>query len=242
MTFPRTARHRESYAQFLMGMGPAGLWLLDESTGTNAEDKTGGDDGTYTGTYTLGTKTPIAPRTASIARCFAASQNGYIQCTDGGLSIGANDDFFVSCWFRGVNTAISDTLFGRRDSAGVNKGFALKVLTELSDQPAFLLDSGSGFFVLGTGFDGHDGEWHNIIGGRDGTTMRIYTDGVAGTTSTNAGIALDITPTDAPLRIGGTTFTSQNIDGEICFAATFQRAPNQADAIAIYSHGIRGMR
>jgi hypothetical protein len=89
-----------------------------------------------------------------------------------------------------------------------------------------------------------DGNWHHVVGTYDGSTVRLYVDGVEVGNGTPANLKIDYSlPDSNDLFIGtynGQTNTNFNFNGLIDEASVFNRALSLADVQMIYDAGSVG--
>lgn len=95
-------------ATILATSGLVGYWRLDETGGTTAFDSSPtGDNGTYTGTYTLNTPGAIMSDMNSPAASFSGT-NAYVNIPDNdAYSVGTTNALSIEIWERGTIDALS---------------------------------------------------------------------------------------------------------------------------------------
>lgn len=90
----------KSYDAVVISDSPAGFWPLNESSGTTAFDQSGnGNNGTYTGSFSLG-QTSILPTDTETCVNFTGGQMAVPDAAP--LRLGAGD-FSVEVWFDAAN-------------------------------------------------------------------------------------------------------------------------------------------
>ena len=98
--------------------------------------------------------------------------------------------------------------------------------------------NGSAVTTLDTGLDSNDGVWQHVGWTYDGTTLRSYTNGVAGATASVSGTIYD---GSEPFIVGAGTDTSENnIDGLMDELIMFNRTLTPTEMLEIYTSGIDG--
>jgi hypothetical protein len=152
---------------------PVGTWPLNEGSGTVAHDLSGhGNDGALQG---------AGVQWAAGRFGKALSFNG----TDGGVQVPDKPAFepatglTVSAW---INSSVAPADFSYIVSKGGN-GCLTASYGLFSGPNAGLMFYVSNDGLLGTrspdyGPSVYDGKWHNVIGTYDGTTVRLYVDGI----------------------------------------------------------------
>lgn len=145
-------------------------WKLDEASGTRA-DSVGSNH--LTDNNTVGSTTGILNSCAD----FVAASSERLSIADNATLRPAT--FSFSFWYK---TSTSDR-------------FALSKISGNSGYDAGLTTAGNLFIRIGTGsavplvtdvITTHNGNWHHCVGTYDGTTYRLYRDGVQRATGTHA--------------------------------------------------------
>jgi len=164
--------------------------VLDLNMDTLEDYSGNSNNGTATGT----TKTTDHYNRYNQARSFNGSSD-YITVLDS-LSISAFDDFSFSLWIKTTNS--SGSLFVQRTGFQNNESYTTYLT---SGYPKILLStSGSSTWSGLTATQTvNDGNWHNVIFTRVGSTVSIYIDGKLDNTGTYSGTLYDSTEN---LKIG----------------------------------------
>jgi hypothetical protein len=205
---------------------PSAYWPLNETTGTDVVDHSGGaHDGTNNIGTTLGVAGPRLPAYAGFDAGKLAYQfngsSGYIDCGTG-ASLSGTNDFTVEAWINTTATTLGQVV-QQRDSTGYNGEYMLVVNA----------DGTLSFTVYGNGYQFNnltsskrvnDGQWHHVAAVRSaGTTGLLYIDGIVAASQTSTTVA----PLDATIKtaIGADVRDSANyFNGMICDVAIYAAA------------------
>jgi RHS repeat-associated protein len=224
-----------NYGSQVSALNPAGYWRLGEASGTTAGDATAnGRNGSYTASPTLGVAGAIPANTA-------VNFNGTNQYVQIPYAAALNSSTFtVSAWvyltggqgaFRSVVTS--------RNFTTVGSGYALYASD--TNQWQLRLGNGTGSWVTLNGPSVVLNRWTQVTASYDGTTARLYVDGVlAG--STNLSYAVN---TSKSMRIAaGATETSATyfLPGKVDEVAVFASALSSNQINSLLQEQQRGMR
>ena len=164
-----------NYDALLRSFGPSAWWKLSDPVGsTSVKDWSGnGYTGTVNGGVTFGQAGPIAGEPQDTAALFDGS-TGYVASTyEPTLT-----DCTLAVWARptaaGGFLTVPGTIGLWSSTAAISSNTSL---------------FGNGSWVMGyAGPDMYDGNWHFVVGTYDGTSGRVYVDGVlvAGPTAQTA--------------------------------------------------------
>lgn len=166
-----------THDEVILSRNPLGYWKVDETSGVAAADSSGnGNDGTFRGTPTLGA-TPLASGSTAAMRVPGNQAHIEVPIWDG------NGDFTCEFWIQTTNEANemlmwdSDNFNARifisinGDATGNLTPGHIRVFTRTGGDPSNF-DSGGDTGIT-------DGEPHNVVVTRSGSTGTIYVDGVA---------------------------------------------------------------
>jgi hypothetical protein len=158
-----------TYSSTILADGAVAYWRLGESSGTNANDEVGTNDGTYTGTFTLGATGAIAGNTAV---SFDGTASSYVRA--GSVTLASSHS-----WEAWVNPASSCGWAGLVGAWDGEWGSALLIANDRT--VTFYLQTGS----VGPSSAVSAAAWHHVVGTYDGSQARLYIDGAlaAGPTS-----------------------------------------------------------
>lgn len=208
---------------------PVGFWPLDETAGTNADDRGSASvDGTYTGGFTLGAAGPAGLRAVEFN-----GSTGYVAIPDNPAFSPATPT--LEAWAYRVATG----------------GATQMILTKSQDphEWAMFLSSGTLFVnIYNTGAGVFAGvsdpspmplaTWVHYAMTWDGTTQRLYRDGVQVATNT-ATSGTRQGDTVAAVNIGRRAVPDSYFTGRVCFAAIYATALAAERVKAHYEAGIR---
>ena len=153
------------------------LWELNETTGTNAADAVGSNDGTYTNTPTLAQST-VTNLTYSV---LFDGEDQYVNCgTDASLDAGS-DDFTLACWIKTSGQITDIRVIGGK--GGTFTGGKRYTFFINNGKWFFDIDDNSAAKNVIANSDLDDSAWHFLVGVRDGNNLRFYVDGVEQTAS-----------------------------------------------------------
>jgi hypothetical protein len=180
--FTWEARNTTLYSEVIASDGPAGYWKLDESAGTNAADSAGSANGTYTGGPSL--NQPSGLRNAGTAVSFDGSNN-YVAGTDVHDFAGTSP-FSAEVWFnRGTGNLTSwrRLLSKERYVSPTDKGgwsLQINASTDASPQAVgfYRWNGASSQSLVNSTTATVAGTWYHVAATYDGTTMRLYVNGV----------------------------------------------------------------
>ena len=212
-----------SYATAVMADGPAHYYRLGESSGSTAFDETGGSNGTYGSTVTLGAPGLLSNSSNTAAEFDGASATDFV---DTGVTSFTDGAFSVEAW---VNAASIGTVQHRivaKDEIGTpgawilwfNQG-ALRFQARNSTDTTWVIAQAPVTPAAGT--------THHVVGVFNGADLILYLDGVEvarvplGTATTNTNTL--------PITIGADSDTS-SARGHIFDGAI--------DEVAIYGYAL----
>lgn len=169
---------RSAYARGTVSDGAVGYYRLGESSGPQAADTLGAAPGTYPTTgLTLGTPGALIGDTDTAAT-FDGSHLG-VDLGDR-YNFEGRKPFTIEAW---INPSIVDNNYraiAADYTAGADTGWTLWSQREFGI--GFERHSGGS---ANTGVPLSPGSWHHVVGAYDGTTLRIYVDGVLRRTNTD---------------------------------------------------------
>lgn len=186
--------------------GLVGWWSFDEGTGTTSADKSASNNpGTLTGGPTWSTDTaPIkVPNTTNAHALAFDGVDTHVEVGNG-AALRLTGPLSIVAWFKTTATLANyRTLVSKWWSDGLDAAYALSFSN--NGILGFSLNNSAKVGLSATTVAGlvlNDGSWHVAVGTWDGTTARIYVDGVQrGSAAAPAGFGAlaDIT---YPVRIG----------------------------------------
>ena len=211
------------YPDVVQADAPIRYYRFDEAAGTTAYDAMGsGYNGTLHGGVTLGA-TGALTGDSDKAYTFAAASSQYVDAATTGLPSG-NAAFSLECWFKVAGAPVSGVFnlmqFG---ATGANNSFVVYMDTSARILVAPLSGGGSVLSAAVT-----TGAYHHLVTTWDGTTLRLYIDGVAnGTPATPGAMAL------------GTSFFYVGVENTGSLTNYYS---GQIDEVAFYSTALSAAR
>ncbi len=228
---------------------PTGWWKLNNTT-TGIQDSVGSNNGTNNGATVTdiqvstlnGTSSGMTTANlvtsdltrsipySSYSMVFDSATDDYINVgTDSSLNV-FDGDFSISIWFNHTNAA------GSADAFLEFGAFTNKAAMTLG----FTSNTGVGFafgnpsvipwyYNAGSGFN--DGNWHNMVATRTGTTYKIFVDGVDLSYSTG-------TFNSAGVNRIGTTDYNTFYNGKLSNVAVFGSTLTEDQVLTIYNGGV----
>jgi len=200
--FTWEARNTTLYSQVVMSDNPASYWKLDEAAGTTAADSAGPNPGTYTNSPVLNQSSGVKDAATAVA---FDGVNDRVQLGDI-YDFAGRTPFSFELWLNRSAPGPSDPLSKGYWTGGAG-GY---------DGWTFRIYDAGGAYANRLGFERYDGSsagaegaigttvtqagvWYHVAGTYDGTTTRLYVNGVLeGTVATNYAIADHA----QPMRIG----------------------------------------
>jgi len=228
---PRPIEDARTYADHVTELRPIAYWRLGEASGTTAVDATGnGYDGTYTNTPTLGVAGALTDDTDTAVE-FASGSSEYVNVAyDAALNPAT---FTVSAWFR-TSSAADQSLVGTQYStAGNFTGYNAYVSSSGFVTVQFG-ENDATKVTLADATDTADGAWHLAAWTYDGTTARLFVDGVQVDSDTPSFVANGV----SPLRIAATgNSTASTWDGALDEVSLHGYALSADEVAALYATG-----
>lgn len=215
-----------SYAQVVQDDAPMAYWRLGELSGSTIGDASGFHPATNAGGITPATTGALAGD-PDRAATFSGASTGTAYTTVVG---NARDTVSVEAWIRTTT---------RRGGKIIGFGNASTGTSSLADRHLYMDNAGRLYFgmmsgpfhALATSGAYNDGAWHHVVGTFEGTTMRLYVDGML------RGSRSDILYTRdywGLWRIGGDRLTGWPGDPDSDYLA------GTLDEVAVYDHALSG--
>ena len=120
-------------------------------------------------------KTPVASGADLVAYSGFTSANGLVLPYTSDIEPGTSD-YSLALWFKTDNTNAEQTLVRRFGNPTVTGGILLRVTGSQTLQ-WYTRDTSSNVAQISTTFTVDDGNWHQVIGTREGARMKLYFDG-----------------------------------------------------------------
>jgi hypothetical protein len=218
-----------SYRQVVLNASPASYWRLGETSGTSAADETGANPGTYNNVL-LG-----APGALACDSNTSASFDGvqsYTRVPDS-PSLDMTSAVTVEFWAkRRTITSTYQVLVGKPGN-GVSKFENYAVWLAPSGRYTAYFGNGSTSVAVTTQAI-TDTNWHHVVATDNGSTVRIYLDGVLKET---AATTLQLTANTQPLNLGRTNDNQYFFNGWLDEVAVY---PTALSATTVQSHYAKG--
>ena len=221
-TYPGLISANGSRGDSELGTGLIGLWHLNETGGSTAVDASGqGHNGSLTGNMSYGEE-------CRFGKC--AQFNGY----DGRILLGNPSlyenlsEFTLSIWMYADRVGSQMSLFSKELSYKIRMsgGGALDFWTNAPS-------NGWSPLTSSTILTAH--RWYHIVATYDGTTKRIYIDGIPEPTTGNASGSLQTA--GEQLAIGADPGSSDGFNGNLSEAGLWSRALSPREIIELYRRG-----
>lgn len=201
-----------TYSAEVLADTPLAYWKLGEASGTTATDSSGNaNDGTYTGSPTLGATGMLTgdPDTA-------VTFDGSTQYMSAPLAaFAANALITVEAWAKWTSTSTNSTIVCSDTAVAGHKGFAL-FIGNAAGKVSF--GSYGSSFATTSAATFNDGNRHHLVGTYDGTQFRLYVDET-----------LAAGPTTASLPTGASVvYVAERGNNTLRFAGTVEK-------VAVYS-------
>jgi RHS repeat-associated protein len=172
------------YKTAVLGDAPVGYWRLGETSGTTAYDATGhGNNGGYSGTYTLGQGSALT-NDSDFATQFSG---GFVSVANGAMAR-SSGDVSVEAW---VKTTANGYIF-----ADWVSGFSFGIGTGVTSGTLGYFNGSS--WVQGGSAVVNDGSWHQVAVVATSSSVAFYVDGVADGSVSGSGQA----PITSQISIG----------------------------------------
>lgn len=216
-----------TYAAEVLADSPLAYWRLDETVAPTVVDSSGnGHEGNYIGTYTLDQPGLLTGDTNTCVD-FSAGQGRYNAAT----TWADTTSMTVEAWCNPDTISGIDTIVRRSTSSVFTWAINLN-----AGKPEFQIRNTSGTVVTALAAVAVTaGTTHHIVGTFDGTTLRLYVDGVLAATATSAAPIA----TGNPICIGSYhTTANAPFDGRIDEAAVYGTALSAERVARHYLAGV----
>ena len=201
--------------------GLVSRWQFGEGTGTTVSDSWGSNDGTSSGGMTWETGKVGA---------FSGGFDGF----DDYVNIpGITDNptnITQMLWVKTIASGSSITLMTKRQVE--NGSDWPTIMLSSSKTPQIAVDDSAYYnTIIGT-TDVNDGEWHHVAGVKDGTTYKIYVDGVEENSEVDAH---SMSGSSSDMRLGNGIVTGNYFDGEMDDVRIYNRALSASEIAVLYN-------
>lgn len=154
------------------------------------------------------TKSAVATGAELVGYSGFSSSNALVQPYNSDMNPGTGD-YSLMFWFKTTATTDEEVYFSRISTSG---GCMIRMITSSSLIQWYTKDASTAYVVNSNhAFD--DGVWHCVVGTRQGSTMKLYVDGVLSNSAATSAISHDSTTNDRVIIGGeftGTEGTFQN--------------------------------
>jgi hypothetical protein len=209
-----------AYGKAVSADGPVGWWRLGESSGTVAADQTGADAGAYTGAVTL--KQPSLIFTDANPAVAFDGKTGAVKIPSSSL-LNFGSAMTLEAWIKPASLPASGSftsILTKAESYSLQFNGPKLEFTVIQSGTRHRLQAASGAIVAGNAY--------YVVGTYDGTTQRLYINGVQVASAALSGGA---SVTGNPLYIGSWDGTSEFFNGVIDEPAIYGKALT-AEAVA----------
>ncbi len=232
----RCVRKERPQPTSIVPVGLVGHWRLDETSGTTAIDYASSNNGTMQGG--LDPATDSVPGRVGTALNFGGDVNKYSIAVPYNSDFVMTGDLTLSAWIK-HDTSLEGIYSSHRiismQSNSPTRFYFIRTITSGSQRTIQFAVTGDtqGDGATGT-VDVNDGQWHHIAGVLEGSTYRVYVDGVLDDSITDTGPPGTVDTTVEPLRIGGVSTVAENYAGDIDDVRVYNRALSADEIKQIY--------
>lgn len=223
----------KDYNEEVLADNPLVYYRLDETSGTTASDAIGSNDGTYTGSVSLGADALITGGGKA-----ADFSGGYVSIPALGSAL---TEWSVEAWAKfdvntGSKTVISNDLSGWNDDVSIGLD-PEEVYTSDRRIAVVHQDSVNQVRTIATDtVDASAGAIYHIVVTSDGSALRLYVNGQLQATTAKAGAALKFG--NNAINIGRNPPNGRSMDGVVDEPAVYGYALSAAQVAAHYNAGI----
>lgn len=216
------------YRNEALSDSPVGLWMLDDLSGSTADDAAGSYDLTYNNSPALNSLG------ASFNIPYSVEFNGSNQNAKGDNSAtytnSASGNWSIECWIAYTSTSTSLTPLMVRNTDGSATGFTGAIIVNNSTVGVISAQTfnaaGTAIIQLNSASGFNDGKWHHVVAtATSGGAFRLYVDG---TEVANSASARNTTSTQRSITVGsnrtGVATYSQYFPGYIAGCAYYSTA------------------
>lgn len=214
------ARGGGSYQDLVIADGAVAFWPLDDADGSKALERVNGIDGTYVGGFTLSADTPPGvPGSVSLN-----GSSGYINVPSSGV-LNLNAAWSLESFVFQQSTPNGSAIISDTYGAELNVQFALSFSNSSGGLASTLMlgfYNGSWKNIVGPTLS--NGVWHHVVGTFDGSTLKIYVDGLQ--VATGAATPSGINGSSGVVigRRWDTAGSNPYFNGRIAAAAIYKKA------------------
>ncbi|MCE0538792.1 signal peptidase I [Kineosporia rhizophila] len=237
-TFSIATTDRSAFADRTQALGPVAYWPLDESSGPTAADVAGTTPMSFVGPPTLDLAGAV---TGGVKRAIGLNSNaqGAATVATGPASLDIRGPISVMAWVKlpsNVTNQASGRVVSKLMYSGAGGVSYLLALDASTTHMRFLFDLTAGTPSRPTAAipAPADDAWHFYVGTWDGSTVRIFRDGVVGGTSPTVTGPGQLVSTATKVAVGAPSF-SESFRGQVDEVAVWNRALTPAEIASLYA-------
>lgn len=214
-------------------------WKFDESSGTNADDYVGANDGTLLSTAAF---TTSDTKIGNAIDFDGATTNTLVYMTDSGTTLDAKTNFSVSFWTKLDTLAANphnETLAIKGHGSSPFASWSFTNLWASGILTFNVLNTSGSVYSAYTNSAVSTGVWYHVVGVKNGTDIKIYVNGTD-TDTTGATFSGTLVDGDSNLAIGGSGIADKQMDGRVDDFRIYDRALTQDEITGLYNLGNTG--
>lgn len=213
--------------------GLVGYWPFNEGNGTLANDLVSVDNGTLTNGPTWSTSSKIGGGLVfnGVKAISGDASNQYVSV--GSVALLNPSVISVAAWFKTSSNNVNQAIVAK-SNACATAGYLVWINENAvaSHRVSWWVGNGPWLDEYATATAVDDGNWHHFVGTYDGTTRKIYVDGVLQIASTSAGETLSST---GALQIGGSNYCGSTFNGSLDEVRIYNTALSASDVASLYN-------
>lgn len=222
-----------TYADVILADGPAAYWRMNDGTSPLADSSLTGINLPVSGTVTYHSAGLISD--GSDAILFGG---GHATTSSGVSALDTSTALTVEAWIKTSLTSRYQGIVDRDYSTSASvRAFQFRL--ETGTGKLQMIVTGSGPVTCTGSANLADGNPHHVVGTYDGSTIRLYVDGVASTTASRSGTM----PSGSPIVVGNlyagaTSIGAFSFSGTIDEVAYYKSVLSPTQIAAHYAAGI----
>jgi hypothetical protein len=214
-----------AYSNAVLGNGPSGYWRLGEAGGGTAVDATGSDNGVYTNAPSLG-QTSLLPGDSANKAVRFDGVNDYVRVPSSG-SLSPAVRVSLEAWIKPTSLPTSGhfaSILTKAESYSLQFNGPRLEFTIIQNSTRRRLQAPAGAIVAG--------QTYHVVGTYEGTTQRLYVNGVQVASAALTGPA---SASSSPLYIGSWNGSAEFFKGTIDEVAVYGSTLSAARVSAHYN-------